>query len=205
MTSSTRPTARGSSLGITSDRHWVRFCDLFSARRISRDDPTLATKQPAHRGAGAGFCRRSPGSWRANDADTLAHGWPKEAKLPFARIARPEELFRRPDNLLGGRALGLDTEIAGRGRDPAARPAGGTRRTQDAPDPRSSGSGRRHAIGDGGAWPAGGRDRRADRWVACWSMAAGRRERPGRDRKRGRLQRHRGTDRPWQPRRKGRP
>ncbi|KPQ15092.1 MAG: putative acyl-CoA transferases/carnitine dehydratase [Rhodobacteraceae bacterium HLUCCO18] len=130
-------------LGITSDRHWVRFCDLFGAPDLA-DDPTLATNNQRI----AARERLLPQVARIvarHDADTLAR-MAQEAKLPFARIARPEELFDDPHLLAGGRLL--DTELPGgvETRLPALPVELDGRRTRLTRDPPAAGADTRSVM-----------------------------------------------------------
>ena len=80
-----------------------------------------------------------------HDADTLAR-MAQEAKLPFARIARPEELFDDPHLLAGGRLL--DTELPGgvETRLPALPVELDGRRTRLTRDPPAAGADTRSVM-----------------------------------------------------------
>lgn len=101
-------------LGITSDRHWLRFCEVFEQPALAAD-PDLATNNQRIEAR----ARLLP-----EIADVIARLSLPElsekarvAKLPFAHIARPEHLFDDPHLAAGGRLLptrlpgGVDTRL----------------------------------------------------------------------------------------------
>lgn len=91
--------------GITSDRHWVRFCDVFGAEDLAADN-SLARNS----------ARIEARNWlKPRVADMIAGLTLDElselalkAQLPFAHIARPEDLFDDPHLLAGDRLLPVD-------------------------------------------------------------------------------------------------
>ncbi|MFN3169531.1 MAG: CaiB/BaiF CoA transferase family protein [Hyphomicrobiales bacterium] len=95
-------------LGITSDRHWVRFCEVFNQPELAADE-TLATNNQRIEARD----RLMPKMGEIIGALTLAELADKAtiAKLPFAHIANPEQLFDDPHLNAGGRLL--ETELPG--------------------------------------------------------------------------------------------
>lgn len=89
-------------LGITSDRHWHRFCEIFERPDLAADE-TLATNNQRIEARG----RLMPVVGKilaAMDLDELTEK-AVTAQLPFAHIARPEQLFDNPHLLAGNRLL----------------------------------------------------------------------------------------------------
>lgn len=89
-------------IGITSDKHWATFCDVFGRGDLfARED--LATNN----------LRIDARDWlqpelenlfkRMTKADIIAKA--EQAKIPFAPIARPEDLFDDPQLNQGGALL----------------------------------------------------------------------------------------------------
>jgi crotonobetainyl-CoA:carnitine CoA-transferase CaiB-like acyl-CoA transferase len=80
-------------IGVTSDRHWARMCDTFGFSDWA-DDPRLATNQG----------RIDEREWflpelhqrleKLSKADLMALA--EEAGIPFAPVARPQDLFDDP-------------------------------------------------------------------------------------------------------------
>jgi crotonobetainyl-CoA:carnitine CoA-transferase CaiB-like acyl-CoA transferase len=132
-------------LGITSDRHWTRFCEVFDAPDLAADD-TLATNNQRI-AARAGLLPKVAAIVARHDAEALAQ-LAEAAKLPFARIARPEDLFDDPHLLAGGRLL--DTTLPGgvRTRLPALPVEIDGRRTRLASDPPATGADTRSVLVD---------------------------------------------------------
>lgn len=95
-------------LGITSDRHWVRFCEVFGQPELAADE-ALATNNKRIEARD----RLMPTMGEIIGALTLAELADKAtiAKLPFAHIANPEQLFDDPHLNAGGRLL--ETELPG--------------------------------------------------------------------------------------------
>ncbi|MEQ8656287.1 MAG: CaiB/BaiF CoA-transferase family protein [Hyphomicrobiales bacterium] len=101
-------------LGITSDRHWVRFCEVFDQPGLAADQ-TLATNNQRIEARD----RLMPTMEQIIGALTLAELTDKatRAKLPFAHVAKPEQLFEDPHLNAGGRLLetvlpgGLTTKL----------------------------------------------------------------------------------------------
>ena len=95
-------------LGITSDRHWQRFCEVFDAPDLAAD-PRLRTNNQ----------RIEARAEVLPKVAALVAGLPLvaltekavAAQLPFAHVARPEQLFDDP-HLAAGERL-LPTELPG--------------------------------------------------------------------------------------------
>jgi crotonobetainyl-CoA:carnitine CoA-transferase CaiB-like acyl-CoA transferase len=89
-------------LGITSDRHWTRFCQVFDQPDLA-SDAKLATNNQRIEARD----RLMPQMEQIIGALTLDELTQKatEAQLPFAHIARPEQLFDDPHLNAGGRLL----------------------------------------------------------------------------------------------------
>lgn len=89
-------------IGITSDRHWVRFCEVFDQPGLAADQ-TLATNNQRIEARD----RLMPTMEQIIGALTLAELTDKatRAKLPFAHVAKPEQLFEDPHLNAGGRLL----------------------------------------------------------------------------------------------------
>ncbi len=94
-------------LGITSDRHWARFCDVFERPDLAEDE-TLATNNQRIEARE----RLLPAVSEIVGALSLAELTEKAitAKLPFAHVAKPEQLFDDP-HLNAGRRL-LTTQLS---------------------------------------------------------------------------------------------
>ncbi|GAB5510824.1 MAG: CaiB/BaiF CoA-transferase family protein [Hyphomicrobiales bacterium] len=89
-------------LGITSDRHWHRFCEVFERPDLAAEE-TLATNN--QRIEARGQLMPIVGDILvAMDLDALTEK-AVTAQLPFAHIARPEQLFDNPHLLAGNRLL----------------------------------------------------------------------------------------------------
>lgn len=89
-------------LGITSDRHWHRFCEVFERPDLAADE-TLATNN--QRIEARGQLMPVVGDiLAAMDLDVLTEK-AVTAQLPFAHIARPEQLFDNPHLMAGNRLL----------------------------------------------------------------------------------------------------
>lgn len=95
-------------LGITSDRHWLRFCEEFDAPDLAAD-PALASNNQriAER---VNLLPKVAEIIGKLDLTALSEK-ARAAKLPFAHIARPEQLFDDPHLNAGGRLL--DTTLPG--------------------------------------------------------------------------------------------
>lgn len=95
-------------LGITSDKHWLRFCKTFERPDLA-DDETLAANNQRIEARD----RLMPIVSDMLAALTLEEltGKAVDAQLPFAHVARPEQLFDNP-HLLAGERL-LKTQLAG--------------------------------------------------------------------------------------------
>lgn len=89
-------------LGITSDRHWQRFCETFERSDLVADE-TLATNNQRIEARD----RLMPIVVDMLAAMTLEELSEKAitAQLPFAHVARPEQLFDNPHLLAGNRLL----------------------------------------------------------------------------------------------------
>jgi crotonobetainyl-CoA:carnitine CoA-transferase CaiB-like acyl-CoA transferase len=94
--------------GITSDQHWQAFCRVFERMELA-DDPELATnnQRVAAREELRPIVAETLGRLTADEIERRA----VEAKLPFAPVAKPDDLFDHP-HLLGGGHL-LPTELPG--------------------------------------------------------------------------------------------
>ena len=95
-------------LGITSDRHWAQFCDEFRRKDLAADAGLATNNQRIS---------EKP-RLKAIMADMLKDMTVEEiaerctrARLPFAHVARPEQLFDDP-HLLAGQRL-LETHLPG--------------------------------------------------------------------------------------------
>jgi len=89
-------------LGITSDRHWVRFCEVFEQPSLAGDQSLATNNQRIEERD-----RLMPRMDQVIGALTLDELTEKatEAKLPFAHIAQPEQLFDDPHLNANGRLL----------------------------------------------------------------------------------------------------
>lgn len=89
-------------LGITSDRHWTRFCQVFDQPDLATDAGLATNNQRIE-----ARDRLMPRMEQIIGALTLGEFTDKatRAKLPFAHIARPEQLFDDPHLNAGGRLL----------------------------------------------------------------------------------------------------
>lgn len=95
-------------LGITSDRHWQRFCEVFDAPDLAADSRLHTNNQ-----------RIEARAELLPKVAALVAGLPLTAltekavaaQLPFAHVARPEQLFDDP-HLAAGERL-LSTELPG--------------------------------------------------------------------------------------------
>jgi crotonobetainyl-CoA:carnitine CoA-transferase CaiB-like acyl-CoA transferase len=95
-------------IGITSDKHWQRFCTVFG-REDLRDDPRLATNNQ----------RIDERAWLLPELEKMLQTMPsdeilrrcEQAGIPFAPIARPEDLFDDPHLMHSGSLI--DVELPG--------------------------------------------------------------------------------------------
>ncbi len=93
-------------IGVTSDKQWVRFCEVF-ARPDWMADERLATNNS----------RIQQRAWLLPEIEAMIARYPKaevirrceQAGLPFAPVARPEDLFQ--DNHLLHNGSLLDTRL----------------------------------------------------------------------------------------------
>lgn len=92
-------------LGITSDRHWAAFCDLFDRPDLFADD-SLATNnlRVDAKDRLKPEVARSVAALPFDEVERRAVA----AKLPFAPVARPEDLFTNPHLLEGGHMVTTD-------------------------------------------------------------------------------------------------
>ncbi len=89
-------------VGVTSDRHWKRFCDTFGLSALAADKK-LATNND----------RVAQRSWLIPELQKVFRTMGKkelfqlceEAEIPFSPIAKPEELFEDPQMNEGGGLL----------------------------------------------------------------------------------------------------
>ncbi len=96
-------------VGITSDRHWKRFCDAFGLRALG-EDPRLITNND----------RVAQRSWLIPELQKVFKTLTQEelfklceaAEIPFSPVAKPEDLFADPQLNEGGGLL--ETTLAGR-------------------------------------------------------------------------------------------
>lgn len=89
-------------LGITSDKHWVRFCDVFEQPELAADRSLATNNQRI-----ANRERLMPKVARiikSLDLEILSQKAVR-AQLPFAHIAQPEQLFDDPHLNAGNRLL----------------------------------------------------------------------------------------------------
>ena len=93
-------------IGLVSDRHWQRFCRAFERPDLA-EDPTLTTNNARieHRDRVLPELERLIGGY--SRADVIARC--EQADIPFAPIARTEDLFDDPQ-LNGGAGL-LETQL----------------------------------------------------------------------------------------------
>lgn len=89
-------------LGITSNRHWGRFCEVFEQPSLAGDQSLTTNNQRIEERD-----RLMPRMGQIIGALTLDELTEKatEAKLPFAHIAQPEQLFDDPHLNANGRLL----------------------------------------------------------------------------------------------------
>jgi crotonobetainyl-CoA:carnitine CoA-transferase CaiB-like acyl-CoA transferase len=89
-------------LGITSDRHWQRFCDQFDRPDLAADDSLATNNQRIDARP-----RLMPVITRMIAELSLAAVTDRAlaASLPFAHVARPEQLFDDPHLNAGGYLL----------------------------------------------------------------------------------------------------
>lgn len=95
-------------VGITSDKHWVRFCEVFNRQDLLNNEKLNTNKS-----------RIDEHSWLMPDLEKMFKHYTKEemiekcelADIPFAPIARPEDLFE-DKQLNEGNSLWL-TKMAG--------------------------------------------------------------------------------------------
>ncbi len=93
-------------IGIISEKHWERFCDVFNMKKW-KDDPRLLTNND----------RISQREWFLPEVEAVIKTYTKNeiiskceaANIPFAPIARPEDLFT-DKHLVGSHGL-LDTVL----------------------------------------------------------------------------------------------
>ena len=124
-------------LGITSDRHWKRFCKVFDQPTLA-GDMTLRTNNDRIAARPQLMAEVTRIVAALSTAELTAKA--TEAKLPFSPVARPEDLFDDPHLNAGGRLLmtklpgGIETRLPAlpielAGRAPAKRtdppPTGG--------------------------------------------------------------------------------
>ncbi|HSR12415.1 MAG TPA: CaiB/BaiF CoA-transferase family protein [Thermodesulfobacteriota bacterium] len=89
-------------VGVTSDRHWKRFCDVFGLAALGQDT-RLSTNND----------RVAQRSWLIPELQKVFRALPKEklfrlcaeAEIPFSPIAKPEDLFEDPQMNEGGGLL----------------------------------------------------------------------------------------------------
>jgi crotonobetainyl-CoA:carnitine CoA-transferase CaiB-like acyl-CoA transferase len=95
-------------VGVTSDRHWKRFCDAFGLRALG-EDPRLITNND----------RVAQRAWLIPELQEVFKTLTREelfklceaAEIPFSPVAKPEDLFADPQLNEGGGLL--ETTLAG--------------------------------------------------------------------------------------------
>jgi crotonobetainyl-CoA:carnitine CoA-transferase CaiB-like acyl-CoA transferase len=89
-------------VGVTSDRHWKRFCDTFGLTALA-EDLRLATNNDrvSHRSWLIPELQKVFKTLTSEELFKLC----EEAEIPFSPIARPEDLFEDPQLNLGGGLL----------------------------------------------------------------------------------------------------
>lgn len=95
-------------VGVTSDRHWKRFCETFGLTKLA-EDKRLTTNND----------RVSQRQWLIPELQKVFRTLTREelfklcaeAEIPFSPIARPEDLFEDPQLNEGGSLL--ETTLAG--------------------------------------------------------------------------------------------
>jgi crotonobetainyl-CoA:carnitine CoA-transferase CaiB-like acyl-CoA transferase len=95
-------------VGVTSDRHWKRFCEKFGLAKLA-EDKRLTTNND----------RVAQRQWLIPELQKAFKGLTREelfrlcaeAEIPFSPIARPEDLFEDPQLNEGGGLL--ETTLAG--------------------------------------------------------------------------------------------
>lgn len=97
-------TADGQQLfiGVTSDKHWERFCAAFGRPDLFADERLKSNNQ-----------RIDARFWLLPELERLVMGFSmaeavarcEQAGIPFAPIARPEDLFEDPQMIAGGSLL----------------------------------------------------------------------------------------------------
>jgi crotonobetainyl-CoA:carnitine CoA-transferase CaiB-like acyl-CoA transferase len=107
---------QGVFLGITSDRHWARFCRAFGRDDLAVD-PDFATNND--RIAARDRLKPMVAEMLAALPRAVVEERCLEAGLPYARISRPEDMFDDPHLLAGDRLLrtilpgGVETRLPG--------------------------------------------------------------------------------------------
>lgn len=86
-------------VGVTSDKHWRAFCDVFGLGDL-RDDPRLSTNNDRIRERAWLLPRLEALFASLNAAEALAGC--ERAAIPHAPVARPEDLFDDPHLRVGG-------------------------------------------------------------------------------------------------------
>lgn len=132
-------------LGITSDRHWQRFCEAFERPDLAADETLAANNQRIE--ARARLMPIVSDMLAAMSLEKLTEK-AVAAQLPFAHVARPEQLFDNPHLLAGNRLLqttlpgGVETHL------PALPIEMDGRRTDIQSDPPELGADTRSVLAD---------------------------------------------------------
>lgn len=132
-------------LGITSDRHWQRFCEAFERPDLATDETLAANNQRIE--ARARLMPIVSDMLAAMSLEKLTEK-AVAAQLPFAHVARPEQLFDNPHLLAGNRLLqttlpgGVETHL------PALPIEMDGRRTDIQSDPPELGADTRSVLAD---------------------------------------------------------
>jgi crotonobetainyl-CoA:carnitine CoA-transferase CaiB-like acyl-CoA transferase len=94
-------------VGVTSDKHWRAFCDVFGLEDLGAD-PRLATNNDRLRARGW-LLPRIEALFSAMRRDEALEACGR-AGIPFAAVARPEDLFDDPHLNAGGYLV--ETDVA---------------------------------------------------------------------------------------------
>jgi crotonobetainyl-CoA:carnitine CoA-transferase CaiB-like acyl-CoA transferase len=103
-------------IGVTSEAHWVRFCDAFPIDDL-RDDPALRSHDDRVRERPRVVARLSELFGSLSSADVLARC--RAALIPCAPVARPDQLFDDPHLGAAGGLLDVALNETVRARLPA--------------------------------------------------------------------------------------
>lgn len=107
-------------LGLTSDRHWQRFCDAFACSDLFAN-PALATN--AQRCAERGWLIPDLRARLGTLTSTALLAICEAATLPYARVSRPDDLLHDPHLLASGGLLPTSLSTIGDGSNIVGLPA----------------------------------------------------------------------------------